>query len=163
MTLTLHLGVVELPYTNSTEFDRYHHAMKKALGEGYSRHMTTGDVADLLEARYHPMEHFVQLHGQEVADNMASSMAGALESLMMGAPATIDPLGTATGKIKEGFARMLESGELERMGYPGLPTDAALKRQSLRFKDKKNPRRRPSLIDTGLYQSSFKAWTEGAP
>jgi hypothetical protein len=135
----LHLGVAEIPYEDGK---------------------TTGDVAEYLENKYHPMEIFWQLHGQEVADDMAGGLAGSLESLMMGAPPTHDPFGTAMSRTEERFKSMISSGELERLGYPGLPTEAAKKRRSLRFKAKKKSGPRPSLVDTGLYQASFKSWVD---
>lgn len=133
------------------------------IDQPYEEGKTTGDVAVYLENKYHPMEIFFQLHGQEVADDLSNSLAGALESLMMGAPARIDPTGGAMSKTEERFKNMLSSGELETLGYPGLPTDAAKKRRSLRFKSKKKKTARPSLVDTSLYMNSFKSWIDGEP
>jgi hypothetical protein len=153
MALTLHLGAVELPYS----------AERPADSKASSGTQTTGDVAGWLEGRYHVMEHFAQLHGQEIADAAASGLAGALENMMMGGPPPADILGSGAGVIEEQFRRMLDTAELEKLGYPGIPTEAAKKRRSSRFKAKKNPRGRPSFVDTGLYSKSFKAWTEGGP
>jgi hypothetical protein len=48
----LHLGVVDIPYVDASR--------KK------SATATTGQVAGWLEDKYHPMEVFVALHGQDV-------------------------------------------------------------------------------------------------
>lgn len=137
---TLHLGVIDLPYSDKSG-------------------VTTGQVAEWLEDKYHPMELYYELHQQEVADDLAQSALGALESLLMGAPADLDPFGTGTGKIEKGFKHFLDAKEMEALGYPGVPTQAALKGVNHRLKKKRGPRR-PSFIDTGLYQSSFKSWVD---
>lgn len=136
--MKLHLGVADVPYDDGK---------------------TTGDVAGYLENRYHPYEHFWQLHGQEVADDMADGLAGSLESILMGAPSTHDPFATAMSKTEKRFKDMISTGELERLGYPGLPTEAAKKGRSLRKKSKRGERR-VSLRDTGLYMASFKSWID---
>jgi hypothetical protein len=80
----------------------------------------------------------------------------------MGAPAGIDPYGGATSEIEDRFKQFLSTGVMETLGFPGVPTQAALdrragKKRSGRFK-KKRPSTGVSFIDTGLYQSSFRAW-----
>ena len=140
---TLHLGVIDLPYANAGS-------------------ATTGDVAEILEAKYHVMEIFWQLHGQEVADAICNSMVGAFESRVLhGAPAGLDFYGTAMGVAKQLFSRFLESKEMDALGYPGVPTKAALTGVSHRFKKKRGAPGRPSFVDTGLFESSFRAWMEG--
>lgn len=162
--LTLHLGVIDIPYVEPPSAPkrvakagrrpRPHKSQSAKYGN-----LTTGDVAGFLENRYHVMELFWQLHEQEVADDFANSLSGALETFLMGGPANIDVMGTATSKLEDRFKQMLSQRELDNLGYPGIPTEAAQAGVSHRFKDpyKKRPPR-PSFIDTGLYQASFKAW-----
>lgn len=135
--MRLHLGVIELPYTNGSE--------------------STGDVAQYLEDKYHVMDVFAGSHIDEIADDMADSVAGVLESIMAGAPLTLDPFADAMGKTKDRFHQFLTTEEMA--GWPGVPTQAALDGRTSRRKNKIGPRR-PSFIDTGLYFSSFKAWVE---
>lgn len=147
--MILHLGVIDIPHSD----------------EGTA---TTGDVAQDLEDRYKVMQGFMDLHDQEVADDLADSMAGALESIMMGAPPSLDPFGTATSKIEGRFRTYLEREEIASLGRPGVPTQAALRGTSHRFKGKRNwikngnkkqfGVRRPSFIDTGQYMTTFKVW-----
>ena len=144
MTLTLHLGVLDVPYSHSPEGT------------------TTGDVAEILEAKYHPMEAFVELHLSEIAEDLAQGFQGTLESILMGAPPPSDPFATGTGKIEDRFKQFLSLGEMEALGYPGVPTKAAIERRSSRFKTKRGPAQRPSFIETGQYQASFKAWIDMA-
>ena len=140
MTLTLRLGVIDVPYPNDKE--------------GTS----TGDVAEILEAKYGVMDVFYQNNKQAVADDVASGFAGTLESLMMGAPVREDTLfASGETQIDTLFKQWLSSGAIEGLGISGVPTKAAQGRRSLRHKNKINPRPRPSFIDTGLYESSFKS------
>lgn len=152
MTTTLHLGVVDMPYAHDP------------------KGTSTGDVAEILEVRYHVMEVFFELHRHDIAADLEHSVAGAIEALMQGAPPeNSSPFGRAEAEIEKRFKNFLDSQEIERMGIPGVPTQAALDGVSHRFK---NPRymkkgkklvkrqRRPSFIDTGLYEASMKAWFE---
>ena len=146
----LHLGVVDVPYANRPGRRR------KVSGT-----QTTGDVAGFLENRYHVMEHFFQLYQDQIGQDLADAMQGALENLFAGGPASAPPLTGATSKIEDAFKNMLATKELERLGYPGIPTKAALRGVSHRFKRPYQRRAaRPSFIDTGLYQASFKAWVD---
>ena len=147
----LHLGVTDVPYSQN----------RAARAKRTNSTVTTGDVAGWLEDEYHPMGIFSNIHGQEIGDELAGALAGTLENLMMGGPISQNPFGEGTSEIEHLFKKMLTDKELERLGYPGIPTQAALDGVSHRFKHpyKKRPRR-PSFIDTGLYQSAFKAWVE---
>src|ERR1700743_475626 len=130
MSLTLHLGVTELPYNYG------------------DKSMTTGDVAEILEAKYEVMQQFYDHHQQQIADDLAEGMVGVLESTLMGAPPTLDPYGSGTSKGEQSFRDFLDRKEIETYGIPGVPTQAALKGVSHRFKRpyKKRPPR-PSFID----------------
>ncbi len=140
----LHLGVIDVEYTNEPG-------------------KTTGDVAEILEAKYHVMEIFSREHGQEIADTVAAAMLGAVEAELMGAPnAGTSGEAQAATDIQNMFQDFLSHDEMAHMGYPGVPTAAALKGKSVRFKRKKgNPR--PSFIDSGLYQASMRVWGDDLP
>lgn len=145
----LHLGIVDIPYKEESQ--------------------TTGDVAEILEKRYGVMSAYFDAHKINIAKSMEDSVAGALENLMVGGPVNASPFATAEAFIDADFRQFLSSSEIEKLGIPGVPTKAALDGVSSRFK---NPRykivrgkkvkrpRRPSFIDTGLYQSSMKSWFE---
>ena len=117
---------------------------------------TTGDVATFLEAKYHVIEIFYQENQQQIADLVANSMAGALETMMMGQVPS-DPMAGAMSAIEKMFKNWILSGAMEKLGYPGVPTKAALAGVNHALKMKKGPRR-PSFKDTGLYMSAFHAW-----
>lgn len=142
MSLTLHLGVVDIPYTEHGG-------------------LTTGDVAGFLENKYHVMEVFANQHLEDViAPALEDSLRGHLETLLMGGPSSGDPFATGTEKIRHGFDTFITMGEMEMLGYPGVPTMAAIKRKSARFKKGRARRVRPSFVDTGLYLNSFTSWVD---
>lgn len=146
---TLHLGVIDIGYGQARR------TAKIAVE-------TTGDVAEWLENKYHIFEVFFESHGQEIADALAQSLADQIADIAAGAPVPSDPLQDAEQSIEASFKKFLSSQEIEGFGIPGVPTKAALKGVNHRFKHpyaKGNPRR-PSFIDSGLYQASFRIWMD---
>ena len=137
--LVLNLGVLDQPYASGNA-------------------VTTGDVAKILEAEYGIMRAFVRVHGKVITDAIGSSVENAITALVNGQ--RIDPWGAGTQKIMQAFRVFIYSGEAERVGIPGTPTQAALKgvnhRRAHPYR-KSNPRR-PSFRDTGLYVASFRSW-----
>ena len=152
---TLHLGVVVQNYANAPPVDAKRRRPKRSAGQ-----TTTGDVAEILEAKYHIMRIFWELHGQEVADDLGMSLSAALESIMAGAPLSLDTFGSGTGKLDSRFRKFLESKEMDSLGYPGIPTKASLMGVDLRRKNKKGTPGRPSFIASTLYENSFKSWID---
>jgi hypothetical protein len=160
---TLHLGVIEQGYrTPSLGYSgKTGRPGKKRKAQIAAR--TTGEVAEILERRYHVMEVFYEAHADEIMEKIAEGYAAATETMMMnpGAPTPVDISMVATSKLKTEFVDFLDSGEMERMGIPGVPTQAALHGVSHRFAHPYARRgRRPSFIDTGLYEASFVAWID---
>lgn len=149
--MKLNLGVLEQLYGTPASKER---------SRGGSV-VSTGQVAEWLEDEYHVMEHFFQLHQETIGKALSEDMAASLETMLAGGSTELK-LGEATSQIEDMFKKMISDGELERLGYPGIPTQAALKGVNHRLRHpyaKANPRR-PSFRDTGLYQASFKAWIE---
>ena len=150
--MKLVFGVIDLPYANAP----------RAKGtKAISGTQTTGDVAGWLEDKYHVMLHFYELHHKEIVADLEESWKGAIESLVLGGPAHLDMSAEATDKIKQRFSDMLDQRELDRIGYPGIPTLAAMLGVNHRMAHPYARRAaRSSFIDTGAYQSSFRAWVE---
>jgi hypothetical protein len=143
--LTLHLGVLVQPYRTTS---------KKA------RAITTGDVAEILEAKYGLMAAFYRVHEADVGKAIENSLEGAMESLLMGR--TTDPWGRGMQAIQQEFRDFISSKEAENVGIPGTPTKAALRGVNHRLKRPyvgRNPRR-PSFRDTGLLMASFRSWVD---
>jgi hypothetical protein len=143
--LTLHLGVLVQPY--------------RSAGKSVKA-VTTGDVAQWLEDKYEIMATFWRVREKQIGEAFENSFAGALESFVMGH--RVDPWGPITQSIQSQFRDFISSKEAERVGIPGTPTKAALRGVNHRLAHpyaSGNPRR-PSFRDTGLYMTSFRAWTD---
>lgn len=150
MSLTLHLGVNDIARTHD------------------NKGMTSGDLAEILEAKYHVMEVFYHLHEQDIATALAESGKNALEAVMNGtAPATLDPWGAATSSIELMFNVAIDMKEFDNV-IPGVPTQAAKDGTSARFKKikpgkkKRSKKRgeRASFYWSGQYENSFRAWVD---
>jgi hypothetical protein len=152
----LHLGVDDIPYVDKP---------KPGQNKVTPSTVTTGDVAGWLEDDYHIMEIFANEHAQDIAADLERSVAGALESLLMGAPPSIDPFGAATSKIEDRMKSFITTGEMDHLGYPGVPTQAAKdraagKKRSARKVRKGKSNKAVSFYDSGLYTASMKAWVD---
>jgi hypothetical protein len=147
---TLHLGVKDLPYVSREAVRR------KKTGK-FAPSMTTGSVAEILEEEYGIMQFFYNKYEKEIGEALLASVKDA--PFEAGAPLSLDPFGDATSEIERMFHRFLEAKEMDG-AVPGVPTKAAMKGVSKRFKKKKGPTDRPSFIDTGLYDSSFTSWVD---
>ena len=166
--MILHLGVIDIPYAQPNPpprkpIGRPRRRLRgphKAHAQKY-QNVSTGDVAEILENRYHVFENFFHLHEQDFADDIEKSLIGSVESLLMGGPPHLNPLGAATSSIENRFKQFLSNREMDAIGYPGVPTAAAERGVSHRFKHpyKKRPPR-PSFVDTGLFQATSTAWVD---
>lgn len=161
--MKLHLGVIDLPYSyHKKRQDRANKKRaKKGLPPSNAKLPSTGDVAEWLENKYHVMELFHEENREFIQGALEQSLQGQLEDILMGAPIqTQSPFAEGTSEIEARFKKFLSNREVEHLGVPGVPTQAAKDGISHRFKKKKKKGPRPSFIDTGLYQSAFKAWVE---
>lgn len=139
--MILSLGVIDLPYVDQSG-------------------VSTGDVAEILEAEYGVMAAFVDLHEADIVDAVEKSIAGSLETMLMGGPVS-NPFAGAESSIEAEFREFLDREEMAQVagiaGHAGgVPTKAALMGVNPRLK-KRRGARRPSFIATGMYQSSMKA------
>ena len=106
---------------------------------------TTYGVGKILEEKYGLFSKFYESHEDKIVKNLTESLVGALETTLMGQHVE-DPFVAATDQIAT-------------LGVQGVPTKAALMGKSVRFKRKRGPRR-PSFIDSGTLQTSFKSWVK---
>ena len=120
--MKLILGVVDIPYTDSGKVPsaaamaRARASQKAPKGGGSAQ--TTGDVATILEAKYHVMETFYERHEEEVAAAMEGALAGELENILAGSPPRNDPYGSATSAIEARFPGFPGSRRDGRSRYP---------------------------------------------
>ena len=141
---TLHLGVENVAYSDPD-----------AKGA-----TTTGQVAEILEGKYHVMRLFVELHGQEIADALAKDMANSMDAMLNNERMSKIPLAGAMGQIESGFRDYLSADEWQKTS--GQAIAAAQNGVSHRFKKVKGAKAkargpRPAFISTGLYSASFRA------
>ncbi len=137
----LHLGVVDVAYSG---------------GDGKTT--TTGDVAEILEDKYHVMRSFLETNEDFIGQMLADGVAGAIETMAMGrAPRQLT---FNTDKINERFRNFLSGGEMQRLMPATQPIKAAEAGVNHRKKhpNKKDNKPRKAFIDTGLYQASFRSW-----
>ncbi len=120
--------------------------------------VTTGDVANWLENKYHPYRVFVELHDNEIGDYIVDSIEGAFETFMQTGKVPLSAFSAAEGKIETRFREFITNKEMDSLGYPGVPTKAALHGVNHRKKHPYKKRApRPSFIDTGLYVATAAA------
>jgi hypothetical protein len=144
---TLELGVLELSYSHTEG--------------GKTRPTTTGDVAEILESRYHVMAYFYNLKQDKIAGFLADSMANALQDRINGRTVGRSPMYDAQQQIEASFRAFLDANEMNKLALflTGLPISAAAARGvSHRFKHPyaKRPGR-VAFVDTGLFRASFRA------
>lgn len=115
-----------------------------------------------MENRYGLFSMFFLLRGTDIADGLAKTMQNKLENLLMGGPVS-DRLfnDSDLSGVEQAFREFLDNGEMDGRA-PGVPTKAAQRGVNHRLQRpnaKGNPPR-PSFLDTGLLQTSFKAWVD---
>jgi hypothetical protein len=165
--LTLHLGMIDVPYANEAKPEKVPQARKGKANKPLkpkitSGTQTTGDIAEILEAKYGVMDTFAFARLPDIAKELESSIAGALETLMMGGSPDPNPFRAAESAVTAMFKQFLATGAIEHMGIQGVPTQAALKGVNHRLNHpyaKSNPRRE-SFVDTGGYSNHFIAWID---
>ncbi len=155
--MKFHLGIIDHPYSLPST---------KRRGKRSRAGTSTAQVAVILENRYHIIETFWNTNEPQLIGFLETSMKASLEAVMMGKPATIgaQPFASGMSRITERFKSWISDAA---GGYPteaeqvisGAPTLAALAGVNTRLRKKRGPRR-PSFVDTGLYQSSFTMWAD---
>ncbi len=165
MTITLNLGVNDIPYSVRAPVQRVAKPLKgkraklRKPAKVLSGHATTGDVAQWLENKYGVMGYFFERHEADIVKAVEESLAGSIETMLMGGRSGSDPFAGGMSRIEQAFRQFLDQREMD--GRPGVPTEAAQRGINHRLK-RANVRRapRPSFIDTGTYSANFRAWVE---
>lgn len=135
--MKLHLGVVVVPEPSS--------------------HWDTYEVGTQLEKEYGLFSRFAQYNMNSIVKDLEESIGRAIDRLAEGRPSEAFQMGTQ--RIEQSFREFLDNETMAQLGIPGVPTKAALQGKSKRFKGGRGPRR-PSFIDSGTLQKSFKAWVD---
>jgi hypothetical protein len=159
--MQLVLGVHDMAY--AAQFHNKAGKVKRGMSKAqaaYGKGKSTGDIAQILEAKYHIMRTFYEMNARDIASAVEKSMVGSVINMVNGQPGPIKPDAQAMSDIETAFKESLSMRAYDGV-IKGVPTAASLGGVSHRFKRPyaKRPAR-PSFINTGLYQSSFTAWTE---
>lgn len=136
--MKIHLGVIDVPEPEG--------------GTSYT-------VAQGLEEDYNLFSVFWDYEQDNAIFALTESVSNALEQYMSTGNIPNDIFADATEEIDKDFRQFLDDSKVEKMGIPGVPTKAALHGKSIRLKREYGPRR-PSFIDSGVLQSSFRSWVE---
>lgn len=162
--LTLHLGVVDVAYSDID-----------AKGAN-----TTGEVARILEDKYHIMRIFSEENWALIEAAVTDALEGEMETART-KNRKLSLSNLYTQKIDQRFREFLSNREIEPI-FP-FEIQAAKEGISHRFKDARNRNvslrailkgqaqsykkvlamkraSRPAFIDTGLYQQSFISWID---
>ena len=122
---------------------------------------TTGDVAEILEARFEVMGNFYRLKKGQIADALADAYGIAIQDLVNNRRGG-DPAHGAAQKIETMFRSFLDANELQKLSFAltGLAisqaaADGINHRKKHPYAQQNKPR--PAFIDTGLYRASFRA------
>lgn len=141
---------------------------------------TTYSVGKQLEERYGLFSLFYTAHQQDIADLLAKDAAIGFDMMEKGLPVSVKEVFAVSGEtITDKMHNFLSTQEIERVaekyGEYGIPTKAALEGINTRTVNGKTPRkvrkgqkfkkvltgvRRPSFIDTGIFEASLKGWIE---
>lgn len=147
----INLGVIDQSYRNTT-----------STGSDSTSSITTGEVARILEDEYGIMQVFYDQNKRDIQNSITQAIADSLDDELMGVPASGNLYQGAMEEIQSAFRDFLDNEEYPAQSSPQVPTQAALdgvNHRLLHPYSSDNPAR-PSFIDTGLYQASFRAWTE---
>jgi hypothetical protein len=156
--IKLHLGVIDVPEIEGTTYT----------------------VGQDLEKRYGLFSMFYNAHQQDIADLIVKDAAIGMEMIEKGMSVSVNSVFAVSGEtITDKMHNFLTSQEIERVagryGEEGIPTKAALEGINTRTASGKAPKRvrkgqkfqkvvtgvrRPSFIDTGIFERSLKGWIE---
>ena len=148
----LHLGVVDLSYSDPD--------VKGAN--------TTGEVAEILEDKYHVMRIFFEEHEKKIGEALAKAMSDQLAQRMAGIDQPLN-LGDATFRIESMFRDFLDSNEIQNIlpkriqaADEGRTSRKKLGKEAKKMVGKRPKRKegtpRQAFIDSGLYQAAFRSW-----
>lgn len=175
MPTALNLGVNDIPYAwgqrvggGISASQAMRTARRVARGQAVPPNagggVTTGDVADRLERRYHLFQTFVTLYQSHIVGDIDASFMAALDTARIRRGRGADhALAAAAADIEDRFKTALSARAFDGR-IAGVPTRAAMRGVSHRFRNPYAPRGpRPSFVDTGLFSASMRAWFVEVP
>jgi hypothetical protein len=128
--------------------------------QSYGQGKTTSDIANELETKYGIVEAFYELEEDNIIEMLEDAFGEDIEEVMTMEEPKTGIATEETDKIEKRFRTRLNREELHTRG--NVPTLAAQRGIShlRQHPYAKGATSRPSFVDTGLYQRSFRAWVE---
>ncbi len=117
--------------------------------------VTTHQVAEILEAKYHVMEVFYELRKRKIAEDIGKKLSGTIKSIAQGKPVKQALNDVHLSAVEEMFKDYLSADEWQQVS--GKVIMAARMGVTHRKGKKRRGSPRPAFIDTGTYQQSFRA------
>jgi hypothetical protein len=134
VNVKISLGVIDMPYADGKT--------------------TTGDVAEILEGKFHVMEIFADQNIEFMAQAISDGLIGSMENAFAGAPESANVFASAMAEIEDRFQQFIDREE------SGIHTKA--KDQPKAGPRKKRQYRqveaKTTFVETGSYRDSFRAW-----
>lgn len=136
--------------------------------------ITSYGLGKILEDKYSLFSSYVEMHHKDIENELCEALAGAFETFQKTGHVAKKPFDAAGQKLSLGLKKFIYEEELAGK-VAGVPTKAALEGLSTRTMNGKTPKkvragqkfkkvktgvRRPSFIDTGIFEASTKVWIE---
>jgi hypothetical protein len=163
MPITLHFGVIDVPYGPSAP-----RRVRVRIVKGKPVRAsipaagaeTTMDVAKILEAKYHVFEVFMEENERAIGASLVGSMKDAVDR-MFATGQVPDRIFPAEGQpdLQALFVQAINQRSFDGV-IPGVPTAASKGGANLRKKRKGVGEERPSFRRTGLYMQSARIWVD---
>jgi len=145
--LKIKLGVIEVPEPNGN---------------------TSFGVGKILEEKYTLFSSYVNMHQKDIEHELTQAIVGAFETFQTTGRAPKQPFDAAGQELTLGLKKFIYNEELAGK-VAGVPTQAALdgvttrkvgRGKKAKFKRTATGIRRPSFIDSGIFEASTKVWIE---
>ena len=145
--MKLKLGVIDVPEPNGN---------------------TSYGVGNILEEKYTLFSSYVEMHQKDIENELCEAIVGAFETYQTTGYFPKNPFISAGEELTLGLKKFIYQEELAGK-VAGVPTQAALEGVTTRkvgrgkkskFKRTKTGVRRPSFIDSGIFEASTKVWIE---
>lgn len=145
--MKLKLGVIDVPEPNGN---------------------TSYGVGKILEEKYTLFSSYVEMHHKDIEHELCEAIVGAFETFQATGYVAKKPFDAAGQELTLGLKQFIYKEELAGK-VAGVPTQAALEGITTRkvgrgkkskFKRTKTGVRRPSFIDSGIFEASTKVWIE---
>jgi len=130
--------------------------------------ITSHGLGKILEEKYTLFSSYVEMHHKDIENELCQAIVGAFETYQATGYIAKQPFDAAGQELTLGLKQFIYKEELAGK-VAGVPTQAALEGVTTRkvgrgkrakFKRVKTGVRRPSFIDSGIFEASTKVWVE---